>query len=166
MTEGATSARSGTQLETKAEIAQLFYAYAYHFDRNEPEAVAALFTSDATIDYGPEVAPIQGRDAIVPRISPGLDEIFTATSHHISNVSVRLAGEETATGMAYVYAWHRYRDGSPDGHLWGQYHNRFRRTRDGWRISGLRLEAAGTSYFHRASMHSIGRRTTGGTSTA
>ena len=63
-----------------------------------------------------------------------------------------------ATLIAYVYAWHRYVDGSPDGHLWGQYHTTLRRTQDGWAFSEMVLKSAGIVDFHRATMHPIGRR--------
>lgn len=144
--------------EDRWELAQLFNSYAYHFDRNEPEAVAALFTADTLIDYGPEVAPIRGRDAIVPRIAPGLNEIFDASSHHISNITVTFEGEDIATGMAYVYAWVRYKESSPDANMWGQYHCRFERTSEGWRIAELVLRVAGVTNFHRSAVHPIGRK--------
>ena len=60
--------------------------------------------------------------------------------------------------MTYLYAWHRYIDGSRDGELWGRYRHSFVRTGGGWRISELRLEAAGSVDFHRSEMHPIGRR--------
>ena len=66
--------------------------------------------------------------------------------------------DDTARGITYLYAWHRYVDGSPDGELWGRYHHRFERTSDGWKIAELVLTAAGTVDFHRATMHPIGRR--------
>lgn len=138
-------------------VCGLLHAYAFHFDRNEPELVAAQFTADAVIDYGPEVEPIRGHEAIAPRIAVGLREVFAATSHHISNEVVRSTGPDAADLVAYVHAWHRYRDGAPDGWLWGQYHCRARRTAEGWRLSTLRLHAAGTLDFHRATMHPIGR---------
>jgi uncharacterized protein (TIGR02246 family) len=152
------SSDSLARLEDRWAITQLFHEYAFHFDRNQPEAVAELFAEDAVIDYGPEVAPIRGREAIAPRITAGLDQIFEATSHHISNVSIDFDGSDTASAVAYVYAWHKYRDGSPDGYLWGQYHNRLRRTADGWKFADLVLKAAGTAEFHRPTMHPIGRR--------
>ena len=70
---------------------------------------------------------------------------------------VTIDGDE-ATLIAYLYAWHRYVDGSPDGHLWGQYHTKLRRTPEGWLLHEMVLTAAGTVDFHRASMHPIGRR--------
>ena len=42
------------------EMAALLHAYAWHFDHNEPEPIAGLFTDDAVIDYGPEFPPIRG----------------------------------------------------------------------------------------------------------
>jgi ketosteroid isomerase-like protein len=147
-----------TRSADRHAIAELFHAYARHFDRNEPEAIVALFTDDATVDYGPEVATVHGVEELLAGISRGLSTIFAATSHHVSNISIEFVDPEDATAVAYVYAWHRYRDGAPDGHLWGQYHTRLRRHADEWRFAELVLKAAGTSQFHRADMHPIGRR--------
>jgi ketosteroid isomerase-like protein len=146
------------ELSDRQAIVDLIHAYCLHFDQNEPEAVAALFTEEATIDYGPEAKRIVGRDTIAGTIGVGLNEIFAATSHHVSNISIAFEGPDRATGITYLYAWHRYRDGSPDGHLWGRYHHRFERTAHGWRIANLVLRAAGTVDFHRGAMHPIGRR--------
>lgn len=145
------------QLVDRWKIAEAFYAYAFHFDRNEPTLVGELFTSDATIDYGPEMGPIHGSKALIDRISIGLEEVFAATSHHISNISVGFEDDMTAHAVAYVYAWHRYRDGSPDGYLYGQYHTRLVRTGDEWKFTQLTLNRAGSVEFHRTDMYSIGR---------
>jgi ketosteroid isomerase-like protein len=139
-------------------IADLILAYCHHFDLNEPEAVAALFTEDATVDYGPEAATITGAAAIAPTIALGLERTFAATSHHVSNIRIELEPPDRASSVSYLYAWHRYVDGSPDGELWGRYLHRFERTAQGWRISQLVLQAVGMLDFHRATMHPIGRR--------
>jgi ketosteroid isomerase-like protein len=146
------------ELADRQAIADLIHAYCDHFDRNEPEAVAALFTADATIDYGPEAATIVGQHAIAPTIAVGLEKTFAATSHHVSNVQITFEEPDAARAVTYLYAWHRYADGSPDGELWGRYRHRFERTDAGWRIAELVLEAAGMVDFHRATMHPIGRR--------
>ena len=146
------------ELVDRQAIVDLVHAYALHFDNNEPDEVAALFTADATVDYGPEMPTIVGAAAISAAISKGLERTFAATSHHLSNVQITLDGSDAAHGCAYVYAWHRYVDGSPDGELWGRYVYRFARTRGGWRISSLLLQAAGMVDFHRGTMHPIGRR--------
>ena len=147
------------ELADRQAVTDLVHAYCLHFDQNEPDEVAALFTDDATVDYGPETATIVGGDSIAGTIAVGLETIFAATSHHVSNIQITFDGPDSATGIAYLYAWHRYRDGSPDGELWGRYHHRFRRTAGGWRIAELVLRAAGSRDFHRASMHPTGRHT-------
>jgi ketosteroid isomerase-like protein len=146
------------ELADRLAITELIHAYCFHFDLNEPDAVAALFTSDAVVDYGPEAETIVGSGAIAATIAVGLERTFAATSHHVSNIQISFEGPAAARSVTYLYAWHRYLDGSPDGELWGRYRHRFVRTGDGWRISELRLEAAGTVDFHRATMHPIGRR--------
>jgi len=146
------------ELLDRQAITELIYAYCYHFDQNEPEQVAALFTADATIDYGPEAAQISGADAIAATIAVGLERTFAATSHHVSNIQIRFDSPDCASSVTYLYAWHKYRDGSPDGELWGRYHHRFERTERGWRIAELVLRAAGIVDFHRATMHPIQRR--------
>ncbi len=144
-------------MDARDAIRSLIHGYCFHFDRNEPDEVAALFTQDATIDYGPEHPPIVGRDAIEPTIAVGLRERFEATSHHVSNIEITFVGEDDARSVSYLYAWHAYVDGSPDGELWGRYVHRFRREDGRWLISELVLQAAGTRNFHRARMHPIGR---------
>ena len=146
------------ELLDRQEIADLIHAYCFHFDRNEPALVAALFSEDAVVDYGPEAETIRGAEAIAPTIAVGLARTFAATSHHVSNIRIELDDADHAHSVSYLYAWHRYRDGSPDGSLWGQYHHRFERTSAGWRIAELVLRAAGAVDFHRATMHPIGRR--------
>lgn len=144
--------------EEYVAICRLFYQYCRHFDRNEPERIPALFTVDAEIDYGPEFPPIAGRALIEESISGGLRTRFAATSHHISNVVVEPEDADHADAVAYVYAWHSYVDGSPDGELWGQYHCSLRRVDGHWLIHRMQLRAAGTRHFHRSRMHPIGRR--------
>jgi len=140
------------------EICNLLYGYCFHFDRNEPDQIALLFSEDVSIDYGPEYPSIHGREAAEASIASGLRERFLATSHHVSNIVIQKKSSNTATGNAYVYAWHRYRDGSPDGELWGQYQLSFSKISGHWLITDLKLAGVGTREFHRSRMHSIGRR--------
>jgi ketosteroid isomerase-like protein len=146
------------ELLDRQAIAELIHAYCHHFDRNEPAEVASLFTADASVDYGPEAETIIGSEAIARTIAIGLEHTFAATSHHVSNITITFDSADDAHAVTYLYAWHRYVDGSPDGELWGRYHHRFVRTQSGWRIAGLVLQAAGAVDFHRATMHPIGRR--------
>jgi len=142
----------------KAEITDVIHAYCYHFDRAEATEVLSLFTTDAVVDYGPDVPTMTGLEEIRPMITQGLATFFAATSHHISNVMITFDDPDQATATSYVYAWHRYQDGRPTSELWGQYHHAFLRTAEGWKVSGLVLKAAGTDGFHRDTMHPIGRQ--------
>lgn len=151
-------------LVDRQEIVDLIHAYCFHFDNNEPGAVAALFAEDATVDYGPEVPTIVGSASIEAMIADGLEHTFVATSHHVSNIRITFEGPGIARAVSYLYAWHRYADGTPDGELWGRYLHSFARTDAGWRITSLTLQAAGTVDFHRATMHGTGRRSATGAS--
>lgn len=144
----------------KAEITEAIHAYCYHFDRAEAGEVLSLFTADAVVDYGPDVPTMTGLAEISPMIERGLADFFAATSHHVSNITIRFDGPDAASSVCYLYAWHRYRDGRANSELWGQYHHDFRRTPEGWKMSRLLLCAAGTDKFHRDTMHPIGRKTT------
>ena len=150
------------ELLARRELEELIFAYCRHFDLNEPERVAALFTDDAVVDYGPEFPDLVGAAAIAESVAAGLEQTFLATSHHVSNIQIAFDAPGRARSVSYLYAWHRYVDGSPDGELWGRYRHSFRRTDAGWRISALLLEAAGMVDFHRTRMHPIGRRGAGG----
>lgn len=145
------------QLIDREAIAGVIRAYCYRFDRNEPDAVAALFAYGAVVDYGPEAKVLTGVAAIRAGVAAGLTNIFAATSHHVSNIDIRFETADRATSICYLYAWHRYRSGAPDGELWAQYHHAFARGPEGWKITQLVLKAAGTKDFHRATMHPVGR---------
>lgn len=150
--------RSLEGLLDKSAITDAIHAYCFHFDRAEADEVLALFTEDAVVDYGPDVATMNGVTEIGPMVERGLTSFFAATSHHISNVAIQFDGPDKAQSVSYLYAWHRYLDDRPNSELWGQYHHGFQRTPKGWKISRLRLVAAGSEGFHRDAMHPIGRR--------
>jgi uncharacterized protein (TIGR02246 family) len=146
------------ELVDRQLITDLIHAYCEHFDDNDPAGVAGLFTEDATVDYGPELPTLVGPRAIEAAVAAGLETIFAATSHHVSNIRITFDRDDAAEGISYLYAWHRYLDGAPDGELWGRYRYRFVRTPAGWRIASLLLQATGMVDFHRSTMHPIGRR--------
>lgn len=146
------------RLLDRETLTGLIHAYCFHFDRNEPDAVAALFSADAVVDYGPEFPDLVGVPAIRSAVASGLATTFAATSHHVSNIAIQFDSDNVARSICYLYAWHRYRSGAPDGELWAQYHHSFVREADGWKITRLVLKAAGTKDFHRTRMHPIGRQ--------
>ena len=56
----------------RQDIQELIYKYCYYFDRNQPEELSQLFSIDAVVDYGPEVANLIGRKQIFEMVSKGL----------------------------------------------------------------------------------------------
>ncbi|OLT17404.1 DUF4440 domain-containing protein [Actinomadura sp. CNU-125] len=97
------------------------------FDR-----VAALFTPDGAMRWPHIGREFVGRDEIRAGIEwgQGLWEFFVQTVHP---GVVRVDGD-TATGRAYIHEFGRMRDGgSHSNHA--LYHDRYRRTPDGWKFS-------------------------------
>ena len=146
------------RLVDRQEITDLIHGYCFHFDNNEPQWIGALFTDDVELDYGPDRPAIHGRGEAEQRLARGLEQVFAATSHNVSNVQLTFDGEDRCTGVTYLYAWHRYHDGAPDGHLWARYHHRFVRTAQGWRIAWLQLRVLGTVDFHSPKVYPVERR--------
>jgi hypothetical protein len=137
------------RLLDRQEIVDLVHAYCRNVDLVRPAEIAALFTDDCVVDYGPGLGePTRGAAELEERLGRGLPR-FAATSHHVSNIQVDFdESGDTATGCTYLYAWHRYPGGSaPDAHLWAQYHDRFVRTPAGWRIAERTLKVAGQEAF-------------------
>jgi len=153
------SAAALARVVDRAAIADLVYEYARTMDLNLPSELAALFTEDCVVDYGEGLGGrIDGRAALERFVADSLPNV-EATSHHVSNVQVRFEGPAAATGVAYLYAWHRFADERQDATLWGQYHDRFVRTSSGWRIAQRTLRVAGEEAMGFGAWHPIGRRT-------
>ena len=108
-------------------IEQLMVRYADRIDANDPEGAAACFAEDGVGKYWGD---FRGRKEIAARLGKILD-LFSATSHHLSNVSIRLDGDR-ATAMSYVYAFHRMANTNDPMHYWGRWVDRLVRTDEGW----------------------------------
>jgi ketosteroid isomerase-like protein len=94
--------------------------------------LAALFTADGVLripDAGIELAGREEIRAWGERV-PTVVDLFVQTTHP---GTIRLDGD-TASGRAYMSELIRLRDGS--SHLnYAIYHDRYRRTPDGWRFT-------------------------------
>jgi ketosteroid isomerase-like protein len=135
------------ELVDRQQISDLIHGYCRMLDMNHPEEVADLFTEDCVTDYGiGKGGPIRGRAALEKAVGRAMAD-FSATHHHLSNISLRFEDDGSVRGVSYIYAWHRRSGDEPDQHLWGEYHDRFVRTPDGWRIAERRLLAAGHQNF-------------------
>ncbi len=97
-------------------IENLMIRYAERIDANDPEGAAACFAEDGVGHYW---GKYKGRKDIARRLAGILDR-FSATSHHLTNTSIRLDGD-SATAMSYVYAFHRMADTGNSMHYWGRW---------------------------------------------
>jgi ketosteroid isomerase-like protein len=96
------------------------------------DRLAALFTADGVLRIPDASIELAGREEIRAwgeRV-PTVVELFVQTTHP---GAIRLDGD-TASGRAYMSELIRLRDGS--SHLnYAIYHDRYRRTPDGWRFT-------------------------------
>ncbi len=127
--------------QDRAEITEAMYRYARATDWNEPDRHRTVFVDDCTFAT-PHSGDIHGIDAVVEWME-GVLPRFDATQHLIGNISIEFVGSDGATAVSYVRAWHRYVAERPDLVLWGEYHDRWVRADDGWRIAERRVLTAG-----------------------
>jgi hypothetical protein len=134
-------------LVQRQQITETLLDYSYFVDRNDPVSlVEKVFCEDGCFELGARHAVI-GRANLARMFAKTL-AVFTATSHHLSNVRIRFTGDDSAESTAYVYAWHLTVDGGRRIDLWGRYHDRLQLTAQGWRIANRRLSAAGSDGWH------------------
>ncbi len=131
-------------LQDKQEIAELCYRYGLTLDSHDWIGFATLFTSDANAFYL-DMPPCRGYQAIEDTCRAALAPM-SATQHLISNVVVRLDGDQ-AESSCYLQAQH-VKAGTPGDDnfiIAGRYDDRLVRTPDGWRIRERRLALIWTS---------------------
>lgn len=123
------------------EVLQLKHSYHWHFDEPDLEALLGLFTEDAVLEFGPYgtwTGPEEiraGYEGIVA--SPG--NAF-ASLHAVANPIIQISGDE---GRGRWYLLDQVLTGAPSEptmRVAALYHDAYRRTADGWRISGMRLQ--------------------------
>ncbi|MBM4244572.1 MAG: nuclear transport factor 2 family protein [Deltaproteobacteria bacterium] len=127
---------------------RLVIDYTHLVDFGEAARIADLFTESGV--WEAEGIRMEGRDAI--RAGFGARQGVTRrTSRHVcTNVAITLTGPDEATGISYLLNYrHDSTTGTaerpaPVGHpkFVGEYHDRFVRTADGWRIAHRRCTLA------------------------
>ena len=142
-------------IETQA-IERLLFTYAFHLDMNQTAELAALFTEDCEVIYGPDGFGAQGRAAYAKTLE-GVGSFFKATSHHVSNIVVDFKSPTEATVRSVLYAWHRYNRDMPDSHVWGQYHDEIVKLNGHWQFKRRELRVTGDQDFHVKKTLPIGR---------
>lgn len=131
------------ELLDRLAIAEALHQYCAALDRMDLPRLAALFTEDCVVDYGPEDW-LQSRGAAALEKSLRRMWRWSRTSHHLSNVQIDFQGANEALAQSYVHAWHERGDGA-SAEVFGQYHDRFVRLPAGWRIAERRMLMNGHS---------------------
>jgi 3-phenylpropionate/cinnamic acid dioxygenase small subunit len=124
------------QLMDCEEISFLLAEYCRALDAMELDKVAALFSEDCVVEYGPEDRlRSHGRNAL----RTGLERLWRwkRTSHHLSNVQIAFRGADEADANSYVMAWHERPDGTT-ATVFGQYEDKLIRAASGWRLARRR----------------------------
>ena len=143
---------TGTQ--DRQAITDGLHHYCFWVDRNRPDRQVEIFADDCRVFFRQD-RPIGGRAAVEKVLVAGLEK-YAATHHHLSNIRIDLSGDNAAV-TSYVYAWHRHVDpAEPDFHLYGEYHDTWQRTTEGWRCAERSLLSAG-AFPPRDDLDGIGR---------
>jgi ketosteroid isomerase-like protein len=130
------------ELVDKQAVAEVLFAYCANLDRMDLDALAALFTDDCVVDYGPEPR-LQSHGAEGLRRDLARMWRWARTSHHLSNVVVTLESDgQHALASSYVIAWHERPDATT-ATMMGQYQDRLVRAEGRWRIASRRQELTG-----------------------
>ena len=140
------SAADVQALSDRLDIADVLYEYARCIEERDFAGAAAKFTKDCVADYGQRgTDQLHGPAAVEAWIGGALQHV-TATSHHISNVTVRLEGTDRAQVVSYLMAWHQV-PAPVTPTVYGRYVDTFARTPDGWRIAARKVVAHGVAGF-------------------
>lgn len=126
-------------LRDRAEIADVIHAYAHGVDDQRAEAVAALFAEDCEFRAFDRPKGVARGRSEVALLLHRLLATFRATSHHVSATHIWFAGTDRASATTVLYAWHRFAEERPDGHLWGRYHDELVRENGRWRFARREL---------------------------
>jgi uncharacterized protein (TIGR02246 family) len=131
----------------RAAITDLITAYAQGIDDQRAEDVAGLFTQDCVFRvFEGEKGRAEGRAGVATMVRRLLST-FRATSHHVSNIRIELAGPDEAIATTYLHAWHRFADDRPDGLLWARYEDRVVRQEGRWLFARRTLRVVGEQDF-------------------
>ena len=129
---------SQQELSDRFEIQDLLYHYADLIDRKQFEALRAVFTADAHVDYSAFGGSVGTLEQTIAFLTSAVTDDSIPNSQHLNaNIQVELAGD-AARGR--VMCFNPMEMALPDGGtrtyflgLW--YLDEYRRTHDGWRIA-------------------------------
>ena len=132
-----------TNLQDRAELADLAALYAVIVDQRDFDRFDEVFTADALLDTG------RGERSGLVEITDAMAGLlrYEATSHVLGQQLLSVTDDGEITGVTYCEAHHLKIDGDAriDHVMHIHYHDRFVRTPVGWRIAYRRLAVPWTA---------------------
>jgi SnoaL-like domain len=132
-------------LLAKNEIKELKALYCRFLDTKDWDGLTSLFLDDAVLDVQQDTGnpPIHGRAPIIEQIRIAV--IDAASSHQVHTPEITLTGDDTAQGiwaMQDRVVWKPGKSPIPGVASitgYGQYHETYRKSDDGWKFAALKL---------------------------
>jgi hypothetical protein len=127
------------------EIKGLKARYCRLLDTKDWDGLTSLFLEDAVLDVQQDTGnpPIHGRAAIIEQIRVAV--IDAASSHQVHTPEITLTGDDSAESiwaMQDRVVWQPGKSPIPGVASitgYGQYHETYRKTNDGWKYAALKL---------------------------
>lgn len=119
--------------EDRLAIAEVLTDYCRMLDRMDLDELAALFTRECIVSFGPDPRlKARGREEL--KRSMARMWRWQRTAHHLANCRIWFDGDADARAESYVHAWHETPDGT-SAEVFGIYRDTLTRTDEGWRIA-------------------------------
>lgn len=131
------------QISDRLEIEDILARYSFAIDERDWDALDAIFTADARIDYS-ETGGAAGSLAEIKRWLPVALERFPVFQHMVATTKLDIDGDEARSRtILFNPMVHEAADGERRTFFIGLwYRDRFVRTADGWRIAERHEEMA------------------------
>lgn len=131
------------RLNAHRQITDVLVDYCRLLDAMDLGNLAALFTEDCQVTYGPD-PQLQARGRTALEVSLARMWRWRRTAHHLANVRVWIDDEGRARAESAVWAWHEAPDGT-EAQIYGLYRDTLVRSGAAWLISTRRMEMRGSS---------------------
>ena len=127
------------------EIKALKARYCRYLDTKGWAGLAALFVDDAVLDVAQDTGnpPLEGREAIIGQIRFAVED--AATSHQVHTPEIAFESADRAAGvwaMQDRVVWQAGKSPVPGVASitgYGQYHETYVKTAEGWKFAAIRL---------------------------